>query len=385
MSLPKAGSRAAGLIRYPTPPAARPFPPESAVIRPLAVALAAAAAVLVADPGAARDGKAKTGFVTKTFTNADGSKSPYVVFVPHDYDGSKAVPVILFLHGAGETKGGGKMPAEVGIGPAIKKREKTFPFLTVIPQSEKRTWKADSDDGKRALAILDEVTKSYKTDPKQTYLTGLSMGGFGTWSIAAAHPEKWAAIVPICGGGNTAAAEKIKGIPAWVFHGDKDTAVPVDLSRKMVEALKTGVNKGLEDVAELGRELEKAALKAGYGSTISPASLEKLVTAGVSAKEVAFVKRYLVRSHAFEIDTPQKRMHQALDTHLLGLPADYHTGYVPKVLATSQEAVNAALARRIHTKDLGIVVVGTAKEIRDDLEKAIPDLARVSVVPFDAD
>ena len=194
-------------------------------------------AVLAASPVLAAD--TKTGFVDRSYKNADGHVSPYVVFVPHGYDGKKAVPVVLFLHGAGETKGGGKMPAEVGIGPAIKKREKTFPFLTVIPQSEKRTWKADSDDGKRALAILDEVTKSYKTDPKQTYLTGLSMGGFGTWSIAAAHPEKWAAIVPICGGGNTAAAEKIKGIPAWVFHGDKDTAVPVDLSRKMVEALKT--------------------------------------------------------------------------------------------------------------------------------------------------
>jgi zinc protease len=128
-----------------------------------------------------------------------------------------------------------------------------------------------------------------------------------------------------------------------------------------------------------------AATDAGKCLALELGLLEKLVTGGVSAKEVAFVKRYLVRSHAFEIDTPQKRMHQALDTHLLGLPADYHTGYVPKVLATSQEAVNAALARRIHTKDLGIVVVGTAKEIRDDLEKAIPDLARVSVVPFDAD
>lgn len=128
-----------------------------------------------------------------------------------------------------------------------------------------------------------------------------------------------------------------------------------------------------------------AATDAGKCLALELGLLEKLVTGGVSAKEVAFVKRYLVRSHAFEIDTPQKRMHQALDTHLLGLPADYHTGYVPKVLATSHDAVNAALARRIHTKDLGIVVVGTAKEIRDDLEKAIPDLARVSVVPFDAD
>ena len=192
---------------------------------------------------AAHAADTKTGFVNKTFKNADGSESPYVVFVPHGYDGTKAVPVILFLHGAGETKGGTKQPVEVGIGPAIKKREKTFPFLVVIPQSEKRTWQATSDDGKRALAILDTVTKEFKTDPKQTYLSGLSMGGFGTWSIAAAYPDRWAAIAPVCGGGNPATAEKIKDIPCWNFHGDKDTAVKVDLSRAMIDALKKAGGK----------------------------------------------------------------------------------------------------------------------------------------------
>lgn len=182
----------------------------------------------------------KTGFMKRVYKNADGHESPYEVFVPHDYDGTKAVPVILFLHGSGETKGdkSGKMPVEVGLGPAIKKREKTFPFLTIIPQSEKRTWRADSEDGKRALAILDEVTKEFKTDSKRIYLTGLSMGGMGTMSIAIAHPNKWAAIVPVCGRGETAQAEKIKDIPSWFFHGDKDTAVNVSGSRDMVAAIK---------------------------------------------------------------------------------------------------------------------------------------------------
>ncbi|MDB5308875.1 MAG: hypothetical protein JWO38_3077 [Gemmataceae bacterium] len=186
---------------------------------------------------------AKAGFVKKAFKNADGSTSPYVVFVPHDYDGKKDYPVILFLHGAGETKGGSKEPVEVGIGPAIKKHEKTFPFIVVIPQSEKRTWKADSDDGKRALGELDETLKAYKTDPTRVYLTGLSMGGYGTWSLAAAHPDRWAAIVPVCGGGNPKTAETIKAIPTWVFHGDKDAAVPVKQSQVMVEALKAAGGK----------------------------------------------------------------------------------------------------------------------------------------------
>ncbi len=91
--------------------------------------------------------KPATGFVDKTFKNADGTTSPYVVFVPRDYDGKKEYPVILFLHGAGETKSnkskGGKMPVEVGIGPAIKKREKDFPFVVVIPRAEGFGWQAD--------------------------------------------------------------------------------------------------------------------------------------------------------------------------------------------------------------------------------------------------
>src|SRR4051794_17574316 len=98
-----------------------------------------AAAVLVASVSVAAQpqlraaDEAKTGFLKKTFKNADGTESPYVVFVPASYDGSKEFPVILFLHGSGETKGGSKQPVEVGIGSAIKKQEKTFPFIVVIP------------------------------------------------------------------------------------------------------------------------------------------------------------------------------------------------------------------------------------------------------------
>ncbi len=187
----------------------------------------------------------KTGFVNAVHKDKDGKEVPYVVFVPHDYKGDKDYPVILFLHGAGETKGGGQQPVNVGIGPAIKKQAKTFPFIVIIPQAQTRGWGAKSDNAARALAMLAEVQKKYKTDRKRVYLTGLSMGGFGTWSVAAAHPNMWAAIVPICGGGNPKDAAKIKDIPTWVFHGDKDTAVKVDLSRKMVEALKAA---GAKDV-----------------------------------------------------------------------------------------------------------------------------------------
>ncbi len=191
----------------------------------------------------------KTGFVNKEFTNADGSKSPYVVFVPAAYDGTKPMPVILFLHGAGETKGGAKPPVSVGIGAHIRKNEKTFGFITIIPQAEDlktpvvKRWQAGSPDAERALKMLETVQKEYKTDPKKVYLTGLSMGGFGTWSLAAAHPEKWAAFAPVCGGGTPANAEKFKDLPCWCFHGGADPVVKPELSRSMIKALETAGGK----------------------------------------------------------------------------------------------------------------------------------------------
>ena len=203
----------------------------------LAAGLLAALAV-----GASAEDKPKTGFVDKKHKNADGTESPYVVFVPKDYDGTKEYPVILFLHGAGETKNpnakkDGKQPVEVGIGPAIKKRP-DFAFITVIPRAESFGWGADTANAKRALAMLDTVNKEYKTDAKRQYLTGLSMGGMGTWSIAMAHPDRFAAIAPVCGRGDTKTAEKIKNLPCWCFHGDADTSVKVEGSRDMIDAIK---------------------------------------------------------------------------------------------------------------------------------------------------
>jgi predicted peptidase len=215
---------------------------------------------------------AQTGFVDKAFQNPDGHESPYVVFVPHGHDGSKPVPVVLFLHGAGETLAPkreglpvpqGKLPAEVGIGPHIKgRREKTFPAVVVIPRAEGFGWQAESDNGKRAMAMLDATIKEYNGDPSRVYLTGLSMGGFGTWSLAAAYPDRWAAIAPICGGLRwrgqqnpptpADVAAKIKHIPCWCWHGGADAVVKPELSREVIAALKAAGGKPryteLEDV-----------------------------------------------------------------------------------------------------------------------------------------
>jgi len=166
---------------------------------------------------------AEHGFVDRTLENADGMVAKYTLFIPHGYTPAKATPVILFLHGAGEIGTDGKKPLNAGIAKSIREREKSFPALVVIPQATRHepgilpTWQPGKPAGDRALAILAAVENDFKTDPKRTYLTGISMGGFGTWSMAARYPDKWAAIVPICGGGDRETAKTIKDIPCWCF------------------------------------------------------------------------------------------------------------------------------------------------------------------------
>ncbi len=222
-----------------------------------------AAVTLVGAAGAVTAADLPANFAAREFANADGTKSPYVVYVPPGYDGKTAVPVVLFLHGSGESKGGAKQPIEQGLGNGhITKRAKTFPAIVVIPQCENRRtgWVAGSPDGKRALAILDATMKEYKIDPDRQYLTGLSMGGYGTWSLAAAHPDRWAAIAPVCGRGDPGTADKFKGIPCWCWHGDADTSVKVDGSRQMVAALKAaGGSPRYTELAHVGHNSWDAA------------------------------------------------------------------------------------------------------------------------------
>ena len=111
--------------------------------------------------------------------------------------------------------------------------------------------------------------------------------------------------------------------------------------------------------------------------------METWVKEGVKSSEVAFIARYLVRSHAFDIDTAAKRLHQALDIELLGLPADYYSSWIDRVRAVTPEAASAAVRNRIHPEDVLAVVVGTAAQVLDPMRGAIANLADSSVVPFD--
>src|SRR5688572_30823837 len=151
-------------------------------------------------------------------------KADYLLFLPEAYgkDPAKKWPTILFLHGAGE-RGSDVNLVKVHGPPKIVEQKKDFPFIVISPQCPSGEWW----DPQTLIALLDEVSADHAVDPDRVYLTGLSMGGYGTWETAIRYPDRFAAIAPICGGGNKHRVRGIKHVPTWVFHGDKDGAVPV--------------------------------------------------------------------------------------------------------------------------------------------------------------
>jgi predicted peptidase len=195
----------------------------------LALVLATGVAVRADDkaPGARQQAKSFEKEITVKV------KLNYLLYLPDGYGkGDKAWPLVLFLHGAGES-GNNLAQVKRHGPPKLIEGGKDFPFIVVSPQSPGRGW-----DARMLGALLDDVMATHKVDKDRVYVTGLSMGGFGTWSLAAAYPDRFAAIVPICGGGSPGDASKIKEVPAWVFHGAKDRVVVPARSETMVKALK---------------------------------------------------------------------------------------------------------------------------------------------------
>ncbi len=176
-----------------------------------------------------------TGFLNKTM-EIDGQPRGYVVYVPRDYDPGKAWPLIVFLHGAGERGDDGLIQSEVGIGTVIRRRVKEFPAVVVMPQCPEGGW------WDKAVPHIDEAIKvtlaDYTIDSSRVYLTGLSMGGFATWMYGAHHADQFAALMPICGGGDVKDAAALAKTPIWAFHGADDGVVPPKESTDMVEAVK---------------------------------------------------------------------------------------------------------------------------------------------------
>ena len=166
-------------------------------------------------------------------------RSDYYVHLPENYekDPQKKWPLILFLHGSGE-RGYDTAPVKARVTQMLQCRP-DLPCIVVAPQCSPEEWWSPFE----LNDLLDRVEAEYRVDTGRVYLTGLSMGGFGSWALAIESPQRFAAVVPICGGGDPDGAGRIKDIPIWVFHGGKDAVVPLQSSQTMVDALKkTGGN-----------------------------------------------------------------------------------------------------------------------------------------------
>lgn len=165
----------------------------------------------------------------------------YLLYLPKGYEkDKKAWPVLLFLHGAGERGNDLKVVKKHGP-PKLIAGGKDLPFIVVSPQANRFGWRPEALN-----ALLDEVEKTHRVDPDRIYVTGLSMGGMGTWALAASRPDRFAAIVPICGGGDPAEAAKIKHLPIRIFQGAKDPAVKLDTAKRMHKALSDAGAKDVE-------------------------------------------------------------------------------------------------------------------------------------------
>jgi predicted peptidase len=202
--------------------------------------------------------KPETGFVNRTVSSG-GVTHRYQVYVPADWDKHHKWPVLLFLHGYGERGDDGLLSTDIGIGHAIRTHAALFTFLVVIPQCSTSSLWTKSDMQEIALAALEQTIREFKGDRDRLYLSGLSMGGYGTWDMAVRYPGKFAGLAPVCGGirapglpelhasllddpkvsdAYAETARRIGRTPVWIFHGDADEAVPVEESRKMAEALR---------------------------------------------------------------------------------------------------------------------------------------------------
>lgn len=159
----------------------------------------------------------------------------YLLALPPGYAAkrNKRWPLLVFLHGSGER---GESPEILRkFGPAARVEQgKKFPFILLTPLCPRyEWWSTDVIEG-----LIADISRRYRVDADRIYLTGLSMGGFGVWALAAKHPERYAAILPICGEGEWSWAKRLATLPVWAFHGELDPVVPVARTREMIAALR---------------------------------------------------------------------------------------------------------------------------------------------------
>jgi predicted peptidase len=177
-------------------------------------------------------------------TIVDGEERPAVLFVPADFDSDRAYPLIVFLHGSGERGDDGWFQTEFGVGTAIRRHPERFDCLVFIPQCPSGmgwSWNEGGDGQGASLPHvtngIEKIQSNFNIDADRVSLTGLSMGGFGTFAYGAVEWERFSAFMAVCGGGDPGGAEGLARRPMRVYHGDADRVVAIERSREMVEAI----------------------------------------------------------------------------------------------------------------------------------------------------
>lgn len=178
-----------------------------------------------------------------------GVELPYRFYVPKDVNSNKKYPLVVFLHGAGERGKDNFLQVSANRGAVVwaePGHQAEHPCFVLAPQCPPNSSWTGLFSGKpfepskeldAVYKLIKELIKKYNIDEKRIYITGLSMGGYGTWALLMKYPETFAAGIPICGGGNVSLVNRIKDIPIWVFHAEDDNTVPVENSRVLVKAL----------------------------------------------------------------------------------------------------------------------------------------------------
>lgn len=191
-------------------------------------------------------------YEARIFKTANGEKLRYRLLIPRNYDAAQKYPLVLFLHGAGErgSDNAAQLTHCASTFTRPENREK-YPCFVVVPQCPKDQKWVDIDWQVRdlvqppevsapmrlTLSLLDALAKEFTIDQDRVAITGISMGGFGTWDVLTRFPECWAAAVPVCGGGESRKAARAARVPVWCFHGDADQVIKVERSRAMIAAL----------------------------------------------------------------------------------------------------------------------------------------------------
>ena len=187
----------------------------------------------------------------EVFRTPEGETLNYRIYLPANIPAGKKVPLVLFFHGAGERGDDNTAQLKHGVTNLVQYAMTNGPAIVIAPQCPKdqqwvnTNWSAPShimpsmpsSPMKLALLLLQDALAKLPVDLNRVYVTGVSMGGYGTWDAIQRKTDLFAAAIPICGGGDSTRAQSLKNIPIWAFHGDKDTAVPVTRSRDMVSAL----------------------------------------------------------------------------------------------------------------------------------------------------